>query len=280
MNDVIQQKLKSYDPSSSREEENALKEISQEVILYALKQSGFFEHAVFLGGTCLRIVHGLDRFSEDLDFSLKKADPAFEFSFYIEKIAEVMELYGYEIKVSGKDKTDSNIKSRFLKDESIKKILSFKHIQDSRRKIQIKVEIDVNPPSYSGIESNYLDFPTEFMIITHDLPSLMAGKCHALLCREYTKGRDWYDFLWYIRNNIKLNRAMLADALNQEGPWKGLSENVLNNWILEKLELRIKNLNWEEARRDVEIFLSNEKKETLKLWSEDFFLKRLKKMVF
>lgn len=278
MRDIIQNKLNMYDSSSSEEEENALKEISQEIILYALKESGFFEHAVFIGGTCLRIVHQLDSFSEDLDFSLIKKDPQFDFQFFVEKINEIMMLYGYQVTVDGEESADANIKSRFLKVESIKKMINFKHLQDLRKKMRIKVEIDVNPPDHSHIEPNYLDFPTDFMIMTHDLPSLMAGKCHALLCRSYVKGRDWYDFLWYIRSKVQLNKAMLEDALDQQGPWKGLSVKISDEWIIKNLESKIKNLDWEEAKRDVASFLKFDKKESLELWSEDFFLKKLKRI--
>lgn len=278
MKDVIQERLESYDLQTSEDEENAIKEITQEVALYALEKVGFFEHAIFQGGTCLRIVHGLDRFSEDLDFALRSANPDFDLNKYLIEASKTMKLYGYEIEVAGEDKVDKSVKSRFIKDESIKKLLKFAHRQDSKKKIQIKIEVDINPPAGDKIESNYLDFPTQFMVITHDIPSLFAGKTHALLCRNYVKGRDWYDYLWYISKNVKVNLEMLENTLNQFGPWKGQNQHIDNKWLHEKLNEKISEIDWEETKHDVERFLRPDKKKTLKLWSEDFFLKMTRKM--
>jgi predicted nucleotidyltransferase component of viral defense system len=279
MKDVIQERLKTYDPQSDEDEENALKEITQEVALYGLEKSGFFEKAIFQGGTCLRIVHGLDRFSEDLDFVLKEKDAEFDLSKYLDVVSETMNQFGYRIEVSGEEKADDSVKTRFLKDDSIKRLLKFEHKQDLRKKIQIKVEVDINPPSGDDTESNYLDFPTSFMIITHDMPSLLAGKSHALICRTYVKGRDWYDYLWYISKKSKLNFRMLEAAINQLGPWKEKGLEISKEWLHEKLEEKIKSIDWEEAKKDVERFLKPDKKEGLRLWSEDFFLKMTKKLI-
>ncbi|TDJ09475.1 MAG: nucleotidyl transferase AbiEii/AbiGii toxin family protein [Deltaproteobacteria bacterium] len=274
MNDVIQEKLKSYQCETKEDEENAIKEITQEVALYALEKAGFFEQAYLQGGT----IHGLDRFSEDLDFALRTPDPKFDLSPYLEKVTELMNVYGYEIKVSGENSADSNLRSRFLKDDSIKKLLDLKHNLDLRKKIQIKIEVDVNPPPAAHGEANYLDFPIDFMITTHDMPSLMAGKCHALLCRSYIKGRDWYDFLWYLKKGTVINLAMLGEALNQLGPWKGKSISITKSWVREELEKKIQTLNWEDVKKDVRRFLKPDKKEVLNLWSEDFFIKKLRNL--
>jgi len=279
MKDVIQDKLESYKCETKEDEENAIKEITQEVALYGLQESGFFEKATFHGGTCLRIIHGLDRFSEDLDFVLKKPNSDFDLTPYIEKTIKMMNVYGYQIEISGEDKADSNVRSRFLKDDSIKKLLNFENSLDLRRKIQIKVEVDINPPKGAIDEANYLDFPTEFMISTHDMPSLLAGKCHALLCRNYIKGRDWYDYLWYISKGTKLNLEMFQAAINQLGPWKGLNTKITAEWLGKELEKKIKSHNWNEVKKDVERFLKPDKKLTLNLWSEDFFLKKTKKFI-
>lgn len=219
-------------------------------------------------------MHGLDRFSEDLDFVLKKADQSFDISTYLEKTISIMNVYGYEIEISGEDQADKNIKSRFLKDDSIKKLLNFENRLDLRKKIQIKVEVDINPPLGAVNEVNYLDFPTDFMISTHDLPTLFAGKCHALLCRNYVKGRDWYDYLWYVRQGTKVNLEMFQGAINQLGPWKGQNINMTTDWLKRELENKIKALDWDYVKKDVEIFLRQDKRKTLELWSEDFFLKK------
>jgi len=279
MNDVIQEKLKSYNAETKEDEENAIKEITQEVALYGLEKSGFFEKAFFQGGTCLRIVHGLDRFSEDLDFVLREPDPEFDLNPYLENVMETMNVYGYKIEVSGEDKADNNGKIRFLKDDSIKKLLDFEHGQDLRKKIQIKVEVDINPPSGDNYEPNYLDFPTDFMITTHDIPSLLAGKCHALLCRNYVKGRDWYDYLWYISKSAVVNLTMFQGAINQLGPWKGRNLDITSEWLHEELNKKVKSIDWEEAKDDVKRFLRPEKKEALNLWNEDFFIKKTTKFI-
>lgn len=279
MKDVIQDKLESYKCETKEDEENAIKEITQEVALYGLQEAGFFEKASFHGGTCLRIIHGLDRFSEDLDFVLKKPESDFDLTPYIEKTIQMMNAYGYQIEISGGDKADSNVRSRFLKDDSIKKLLNFENSLDLRRKIQIKVEVDINPPKGAIDEANYLDFPTEFMVSTHDMPSLLAGKCHALLCRNYIKGRDWYDYLWYISKGTKLNFEMFQAAINQLGPWKGQNTKITAEWLEIEFEKKIKSHNWNEVKKDVERFLKPDKKATLNLWSEDFFLKKTKKFI-
>lgn len=279
MKDVIQDKLESYKCETKEDEENAIKEITQEVALYGLQEAGFFEKASFHGGTCLRIIHGLDRFSEDLDFVLKKPDSNFDLTPYMDKTIQMMNVYGYQIEISGGDKADNNVRSRFLKDDSIKKLLNFENSLDLRRKIQIKVEVDINPPKGAIDEANYLDFPTEFMVSTHDMPSLLAGKCHALLCRNYIKGRDWYDYLWYISKGTKLNFEMFQAAINQLGPWKGQNTKITAEWIEKELEKKIKSHDWNEVKKDVERFLKPDKKSTLNFWSEDFFLKKTKKFI-
>lgn len=279
MKDVIQEKLKLYECETAEDEENAIKEITQEIALYGLKEAGFFEKVSFQGGTCLRIIHGLDRFSEDLDFALKEADSDFDIGPYLEKTMEIMNVYGYEIEVSGADKADNNVKTRFLKDDSIKKLLIFKNKLDLRKKIQIKVEVDINPPIGAVNEANYLDFPIDFMIATHDMPTLLSGKCHALLCRNYIKGRDWYDYLWYISKGTKINLEMFQDAIDQIGPWKDQNITVTSNWLKAALENKIRKLDWNNVKKDVERFLRPNKNKTLELWSEDFFIKKTKKFI-
>ena len=278
MKDVIQEKLKRYNCQTQEDEENAIKEITQEVALYGLMKAGLFEKACFQGGTCLRILHGLDRFSEDLDFALKTSDLEFDLMFYLQQMAQTMNIYGYQIEFSGEDKADRNVRSRFLKDNSIKKLLELEHHADLRKKIQIKVELDIDPPQGAGEEGNYLDFPTDFMIVTHDLPSLFAGKCHALLCRNYVKGRDWYDYLWYLRKEVKINDVMLQNAINQLGPWKNKNISISRKWLVDQLSQKIDSLNWEEVRKDVERFLKPDRQEALQLWSKEFFLKKTLKL--
>lgn len=274
--EVIQQKLLSYQCQTVIEQENALKEIAQEIALLALSRSGFFQKAAFQGGTCLRILYGLERFSEDLDFVLEEADADFTWDQYITHMHDEFELYGYVLELVNRDKLDKVIKTAFLKAESLGGILVIKDMRSNRPKLQIKLEIDTKPPQGSLYELKYLDFPLPYGIKTQDLPSLFAGKIHALLCRPYTKGRDWYDFVWYVSRNTPINFSLLNYALLQKSPW----QEVVNDkkWIFEKLAEKIDQINWIEAKKDVERFLKPREFATLDLWSKEFFLSRLDKL--
>lgn len=279
MKDIIQKRLEThYELKTGDDELNALKEITQEVALYSLYKVGFFEKACFMGGTCLRIVHSLDRFSEDLDFSTRGVAPDFVLDEYLEKAMEVMNPYGYSLSIDTKDLRDESVQSRFLKDDSIKKVLTFKHKQDERQKIKIKVEIDTNPPDGVTEETEFIDFPEDFQVLAYDLPSLMSGKLHALLCRSYDKGRDWYDFSWYIKNNCSPNLRLLENALKQLGPWEGQNIIVDQAFLKNTLIKKINSLNWDDIKIDVRKFLSPEKAQSLDIWSSEFFKSKVKKM--
>lgn len=274
--EVIQQKLLSYQCQTVLEQENALKEIAQEIALMALSRSGFFKKAAFQGGTCLRILYGLERFSEDLDFVLEIPDENFSWDIYVAGMHDEFELYGYALEVINRSKLDKVVKTAFLKAESMGGLLILKDIRTNRPKLQIKLEIDSNPPSGSSYELKYLDFPLPYGIKTQDLSSLFAGKIHALLCRPYTKGRDWYDFVWYVSHKTPLNFSLLNHAILQKSPWKDIS--VDSAWLFHKMEEKIKDTNWDEAKRDVARFLKPRELLTLDLWSNDFFLSRLDKL--
>jgi predicted nucleotidyltransferase component of viral defense system len=278
MKDIIQKRLEKYNPKSSTEELNALKEITQEVVLYSLYKAGFFQNACFLGGTSLRILHGLDRFSEDLDFSLWKKDQEFSLDDYLEKAMVYMNAYGYDLSFDKKDLSDKAVQGRFLKDDSIKNVLTFKHIQDARSKIKIKIEIDTNPPVGADKTVEYVKFPMDFPVAAHDLKSCMSGKVHALLCRPYVKGRDWYDLLWYISEEVRPNLLFLKNALLQLGPWENTEIELDEKFIKEELQKKITSIDWKETKLDVRKFLKPEKAETLDLWCIEFFEKKLLKL--
>ena len=269
---IIQERLAPYKSSSLQEEKNAIKEITQELILYALYHSGFFKHAAFQGGTCLRILYGLPRFSEDLDFALLALDPHFQLRPHLEAAKLFLDPYGYKLEVapiSG----DGAVQGGFLKDDALHQLLTLQHKTPTgpMRTLKIKVEIDINPPSGAGVESRFHDFPLNFMVTTHDLPSLFAGKSHALLCRKFVKGRDWFDFLWYASRSVPLNTNLLEAALNQHGPWQGTHLTIDLNWFQREMLSKIRMINWHETARDVKRFLRPADAKTLELWSVDFF---------
>jgi hypothetical protein len=167
-----------------------------------------------------------------------------------------------------------------LKDDSIKNIITFQHLSDVRKKINIKVELDSNPPRHAHDETNFLDFPTDYSIRCHDRSSLMSGKLHALLCRSYIKGRHWYDFSWYISQKIKPNYQFLKEALKQQGPWVGQEIEMNREWPVKVLEEKVNAVPWKETSQDVTKFLRPEKKQEVEaLWSKEFFISKIEKIV-
>ncbi len=276
--EIIQKKLLDYQCQTVLDQENALKEIAQEIALMALSRSGFFRIAAFQGGTCLRILYGLERFSEDLDFILEKPDKNFNWDIYIKSMSVEFSAYGYTLEVLNKKKLDKVVKSAFLKADSTGGILLLKDARSNRPKIQIKLEIDTSPPKGSTAEIKYLDFPLPYSIRAQDVSSLFAGKCHALLCREYVKGRDWYDFIWYVSRGAAINFTLLTEAIAQVGPWEGRSIKATTDWLVERLIVKIKQIDWGAAKTDVARFLRPRELSTLDLWSKDFFLSRVEKL--
>ena len=274
---MIQDKLNSYKCTTELEEEQAVREITQEVALAALGRTDFFKYGVFQGGTCLRIFYGLNRFSEDMDFILKSADKGFVIESYLKSITQEMLAYGYNIEIVSQSKADATVRKAFIKDDSVVKLLQMSYVGRTGpvRKIRIKFEVDTNPPVGSGYEMKYLDFPFVSSVLLQDLPSLFAGKIHAMLCREYAKGRDWYDFIWFTSRGVGINHQFLASALKQQGPWRGQEMKIDRDWCLKQLHERICSLNWKEAQDDVKRFVRQSELESIKFWTKDFFLDRL-----
>jgi predicted nucleotidyltransferase component of viral defense system len=275
---VIQKKLLAYQCQTVLEQEHALKEIAQEIALMALSRAGFFKIAAFQGGTCLRILYGLERFSEDLDCFLEKSDKNFNWETYIKNMQEEFSAYGYVLEVTNKTKIEKTIKKAFLKADSKGGLLILKDTRTNRPLLQIKLEIDTNPPDGSQYDLKYLDFPIPYGIKTQNLSSLFASKCHALLCRDYIKGRDWYDFSWYVTQKTSINFELLKNALFQAGPWKDRKIIVSREWILQALIDKIDQTNWVDAKKDIMPFLKQKELATLELWSKEFFHSRVKKL--
>lgn len=279
MIDLIQKRLASYNVTGPIEEENALKEIVQEIVLFALWKADFFEVAAFQGGTSLRILHGLNRFSEDIDFILLEPDPTFSWEPYLSQLSETCKEFGIEPEALDKNHMDRNVKAALIKDNSIANQLNLSFMnKSSDQKLKIKLEIDCNPPAASGFEFTYLDFPVDFEVGHQDVSSNFSLKTHALLCRPYLKGRDWYDFNWYIAQGITPNLELLKNALEQYGPWEGESLNLDREWLVNTLGEKISSINWKDAAADVERFLNPTEQKSLSLWSERFYINKLKKL--
>jgi len=280
MIDLLRKRLEKYSAINAVQEEQALKEILQEVALYALWRGGFFEIAAFQGGTSLRILHGLPRFSEDLDFILLKPDPAFQWSHYFESLTEVLQQFGVRCELTDRSHMDKAVRQAMLKDNSIGRQLDLSFYDaNNPRKLKVKFEIDTHPPAGTGTSWHYLDFPVDFEVCAQDLPSNYALKLHALLCRPYLKGRDWFDFSWYCKQKTQPNLPHLAHALNQAGPWKDQNMVVTAQWLADALSSKIKTINWPLAAQDVAPFLPAVEQKSLSLWSERFFADKVSKLV-
>ena len=277
---MIQDRLDSYGCRSTLQEEQALREITQEIVLAGLGRTDFFQGAALQGGTCLRVFHGLSRFSEDLDFALQAPQATFVLRPYLDALAKELSAWGYGLEIDDRSKADQAVRMAFLKDDSIGKLLelAYRPAAGPPRKLRVKLEVDADPPSGATYETKYLDFPFPSAIRVFDPPSLFAGKVHALLCREYLKGRDWYDFIWYTARRTPLNYDLLASALSQLGPWRGPWRPVDRAWCADRLRAKIEAINWPRAREDVRPFVKPGELPSLDLWGREFFLAQTEKL--
>lgn len=278
MNDIalIQGRLEDYRCTSAEEEMNAIREILQELILAGLSRTDFFVKAAFHGGTQLRIFEGVRRFSEDLDFALVSHDQSFQLLPYLEKVSEELSAIGVTMEVRDKSKASVTVKKGFLKTDSMVKILDLRFVGGrgtlgTPPKISIKMEVDSNPPAGATYLAKQLLFPIPASVRVFDRESAFAGKMHALLCRQYIKGRDWFDFVWYAGVKAKLNHELLSSAIDQQGPWAGKGIETSDEWVRERLMEVIAKMDWSAAKRDVMPFVYATDRQSLDLWSGDFF---------
>lgn len=275
MNNIFLDKLNSYNPKTKDEYVNSLREIAQEITLYSLSKTDFYDNVAFCGGTSLRIFYFLDRSSEDLDFSLIIPEK-FNISKYLEKLEKEFTNFGFSFNAMVNE-NNSNIDSAFLKGNTIINLISIgtpKELLNNVREtelLKIKIEIDTNPPSNIEYEYKYGLFPFGYKLKIFTKETLFAGKLHAILCRnwsKYVKGRDYYDYLFYIRNDIKINIKYLESALKQT---KYIDDTVTldANAIKELLLKKFDEVDFNLAKNDVIKFLRNQ--ESLSIWSKDFF---------
>jgi predicted nucleotidyltransferase component of viral defense system len=278
--EIIQERLAAYACRSTLEEEQALREITQEIILAGLGRTDLFGRTGFQGGTCLRIFHSLNRFSEDLDFALDAPDPTFELLPYLDRVREELAVYGYELEVDDRSKAGATVQQAFVKDDSVGKLLrlDYRPRAGPAAKLRIRLEVDTNPPLGASYDMPVLDYPFPAAVRIFDLPSLFAGKLHALLCRDYLKGRDWYDFIWFTARGIPVNHELLSAALDQQGPWKDQAPQTGDAWCVEQLRAKIKEVDWMQARRDVQRFIKPHELPSLELWTHGYFLQQCAKL--
>lgn len=278
MNEALDIMLKKYNCRSINDYENALKEIVQEIALLALWRAKFYEKAAFYGGSALRILYGLNRFSEDLDFSLLKPDIDINLSKYHKAIEIELIGFGLNVKVIPKTNiSESQIDSAFIKAGTLQNLISIEVPVNLRKRIhknkviKIKFEVDKDPPEGFATEAKYLLQPIPFSINTFTMPSLFAGKMHAVLCRKWqhrVKGRDWYDLVWFTGRNILLNLKHLESRMKQSGHLK--QQDILTKTKLLKLiNDKINNVDFLLAKDDVKNFIKDQ--DALKVWNKDFF---------
>jgi len=254
-----------------------LREILQQTALLGLARHQFFQHAVFYGGTALRILYGLDRYSEDLDFSLLKPDPEFNFTPFLQGMHQELLAMGFLLDINLREKNDSGIWSAFLKGNTLSMLLSIQGKEKIKgihpeQKIQIKLEIDTTPPLlHFPPQSKLVTNPVPFYVSTYEITDLFAGKMHAALCRNWKKrikGRDWYDVIWYVQRGVSVNLAHLRERMRQTGHLQA-DEKFGKNELLERIHAKINEIDWELAKSDVEVFIPD--KQRLAIWSAPFF---------
>jgi len=288
MNTAVETMLERYKCQSEQDYVNALKEIMQEVALLGLWRAKFFEHAAFYGGTALRILYKLDRFSEDLDFSLLKKDENFKLSSYLGAIQVELESLGFGVTVEEKKKSvETSIESAFIKagtKEHLLKIEIPRALADQVQHnaiLKIKLEVDTDPPGKFETEAKTLLLPIPFAVNTLKLPDLFAGKIHALLERNHktrVKGRDHFDFVWYLARNTPVRLEYLHEKLKQSSKW-----SAKNGWdskqplTIEKLRsllsIKFSEVDFEVAKRDVAPFIKDQ--DALNMWGKEFFSQML-----
>ena len=279
--------LNRYSCQTKNDYINAIHEIVQEIALVGLSRAKFFEHAAFYGGTALRILYNLDRFSEDLDFSLLKPQSDFNLNPYLLGVQEELKAFGINVGIEQKTKQRSSpIFSAFLKANTMEISLLIDLPVQERRKIahneqlKIKFEIDSDPPPEFDTEVKFLLKPIPFSVRSFTMPCLFAGKMHALLFREWKvriKGRDWYDFVWFVSNRTLLNLNHLEMRMRQTKDWSG-SEKLTPDIFRDLLENKIKQLPIDLAKNDILPFIRD--KRMVEIWSPEFFLSLVPQILF
>lgn len=278
MNSAVENLLNQYQLNTTDDYETAVKEIVQQLALLGLWRSKFFEHAAFYGGTALRLFFGLRRFSEDLDFSLLEPDDAFDFLPHLKAIESELEGFGLSFQITQREKSAlSNIESAFIKGNTRINMLSIEVPErivsrfESQRKIKVKIELDIDPPPGARYEVKTLLNPMPFSVKLFSPADLFAGKMHAVLCRQWkgrVKGRDFYDLVWFVSQNIPCRISHLEERMIQTGHWNN-QERLDKNKVLALFDKKMESVDFHQAKQDVLPFLRD--RQELDLWNLDFF---------
>jgi len=279
MHDAVRAMIERYECRTRGDYVNALREILQELALLGLWRSKFFEHAAFYGGTALRVLYGLDRYSEDIDFSLLKPAPDFSLGAYGDALQREINGFGFHVTFEDRGRgLQTAVESAFLKANTYRQLLVIQTDQALLRGLhpekwlKVKLEVDTDPPGGFQTESRYLLRPIPFPVRAYSLPDLFAGKLHAVLFRRWqsrTKGRDWYDLTWYVGRHPRLRLRHLELRMRQSGDYEEdapLSPAALT----ERIRAAVDELDVDQARNEVAPFLRDPS--VLDAWSRDFFM--------
>ena len=270
---IFDEMVEAYNPQNATQKTNAQHQVMQQIVLAGLQKGGFFENAAFYGGTCLRIFHGLLRFSEDMDFTLVDKNPTIHLENYFQPIREVFALTGKDVVITKKEELHfGRVESAFLKEDTTAYDIAFQ----TEKTIKVKIELDTNPPLLFDTEQKLMMQPYSVMIRCLTLPDLFAGKMHALVFRNWKtriKGRDWYDFEWYIRHNIPLHFAHLQERIREFN-----GQEVTQEKFIHLLRDRLANANINQVKEDVLPFVNNPSE--LDIWSNDYFALLADRLIF
>ena len=270
--------IEEYHPKNNEEKRNVVKQVMQEIVLCGLSRAGFFHEAAFYGGTSLRIFYGLDRFSEDLDFSLLIKNKDFDLQKYFPLLKDTVQSFGLNVELELKNKgKDSNIQSAFLKGDTIEHFLLFYPNElvngiNKNEKVKIKFEIDTMPPPLATYETKFRLLPIPYSVKLYDEASLFSGKIHAVICRSWksrVKGRDLYDYLFYLSRNTRYNLPHLREKLIDSG-YITNDRMITNDTVKEMLVQRFNEIDYERAKEDVIPFIKDIR--VLNIWSTEFFI--------
>jgi predicted nucleotidyltransferase component of viral defense system len=270
---VFDQMVSRYEITTENDRLNAIHEVMQEIALAGLYRGGVFEKAAFYGGTCLRIFHSIPRFSEDMDFSLVSRSGSFRLEDYFPSVVREFNALGRHVLITKKEKSiRGNIESAFLKDDTEIYNITFR----TEKVVKVKIEVDIDPPLAFLTEQKLLLQPFSFMTRCFTLPDLYAGKMHTLLFRNWksrVKGRDWYDFVWYVSNGVPLNFNHIQERTRQIN---GI--DISRDEFIKMVKDRLSTTDIEMARRDVAPFIMNHKE--LDIWSNDYFVQLSERILF
>ena len=273
MNEFFERALSRYQINDVRDRQNAIYEITQQIVLAGLHRGGFFDRAAFYGGTCLRLFHQLPRFSEDMDFSLLSSDANFSFENYFQPIIDEFDMLGRKVEIKKKEKkTFGRVDSAFLKDNTDVYNIAFL----TEKAVKVKIEVDTQPPLLFQTEQKALTLPYTFMVRCFQLSDLFAGKMHALVFRNWktrVKGRDWYDFEWYVRWRVPLDFQHLQERIRE---FNGME--MSRDEFIALLKERMATTDIEAVKSDVRPFVINPHE--LDMWSNDYFLQLADMVVF